>query len=114
MRITSPTVLFVLAALCGGAHAQDLAQVRKGYADMCKQAVAIPADIGGESDLKGHAKLAPYCNCVAIPWADRALKALNGAAAPSKEQFAKDELATRTNCRKKVGAPPPPAIKPVG
>jgi len=114
MLIRSTTLALLLAALCGSAHAQDITQVRKGYADMCKQAVALPADMGGESDLKGHAKLGPYCDCVSIPWADRALKALNGAAAPSKEQFAKDEWATRTSCRKKVGAPPPPAIKPVG
>ena len=102
--------------LAGTAHAQaaELAQMRKGYADMCKQAVAIPAEYGGESDLKGHAKLAPYCECVAIPWTDRAVGAMNGAAPLSSEQIARQELNTRTACRKKVGAPPPPAIKPVG
>ncbi|QBE63435.1 hypothetical protein [Pseudoduganella lutea] len=109
------TVLAGWLGIAGAAHAQaaELAQMRKGYADMCKQAVAIPAEYGGESDLKGHAKLAPYCDCVAIPWTDRAVKAMNGAAPPSAEQVAMDELATRTSCRKKVGAPPPPAIKPV-
>ncbi len=111
-RYTTP--LLAALAFCGASHAQDMAQVRKGYADMCRQAVALPAEYGGESDLKGNPKLAPYCDCLAVPWADRAIKAINGAAPLPPDQIAKQELALRTDCRKKAGAPPPPPIKPVG
>jgi hypothetical protein len=27
----------------------------------------MPADMGGDADLKGNPKLAPYCDCVAGP-----------------------------------------------
>ena len=81
------------------------------YADMCKQATNLPAEYGGESDLKGNPKLAAYCSCFSDKFTAHLLKINPAAPAPSAEQNTKDQFVMRASCRKQVGLPPPPPIK---
>lgn len=95
-----------LLAPAGAATPQDAA--RKGYYDMCLQAVNMPKPYG-EWDLKGNARLPAYCECFSDAFLKRAMKAAAamqaGQKPPSLEQSNKDELALRNTCRVKAGLP---------
>ncbi len=118
MRTTS--LLIVLSCLSMTlAHAQTSAaqsSIAQSYAAMCKKdGVKIPAEYGGDADIKNHAKLDNYCTCFGEKFAERALKASEdvkkkGAAALSNnsaEQSIAEEFAMRKTCRAQFGMPAP-------
>lgn len=80
------------------------------YVAMCKAATDIPVSDGGESDLKGNAKLDSYCRCFADKFVDRMKKT-----DPSKVQFAdqniRGEFEMRKVCRAQFGLPAPKPFK---
>ncbi|GGX33749.1 hypothetical protein [Undibacterium squillarum] len=101
------------------AHAQTTpssASVAQSYAAMCKKdGVKIPAEYGGDADIKDHPKLDNYCTCFGEKFAERALKASEdvkkkGAAAlrdtPAAQSLA-EEFAMRKACRAQFGLPAP-------
>jgi len=82
------------------------------YQDMCIKAADMPAEYGGESDLKGNAKLPAYCKCFSDAFGARAKKAFaymqaNPGKAPpeSRQEVAAGDLAMRNSCRKQFGLP---------
>jgi len=100
------TAALMLAAL-PAAQAQSLT-----YQDMCRQAADMPAEFGGESDLKGNAKYPAYCDCFIEKFSARAQKAAlymqaNPGKAPpgSPKEVAAQELAMRNSCRTQLGLP---------
>lgn len=118
MRTTS--LLIALSCLSMTlAHAQTSAapsSIAQSYAAMCKKdGVKIPAEYGGDADIKNHAKLDNYCTCFGEKFAERALKASEdvkkkGAAALSNnsaEQSIAEEFAMRKTCRAQFGMPAP-------
>ena len=97
-------------ALTPFAHAEKQQFLGGGsYAQMCTQAVNIPAQFGGESDLKGNPKLGEYCDCFGKAFTERAMKALAARQAgqnpPPLEQQMKEELAMKNTCRSQFGLP---------
>ena len=86
-------------------------QALDSYKSMCMGAVDMPKPFG-EWDLKDNAKLAPYCECFAEKFGERAMaesEAIrkNGGKPlkRSLEESNKQELALRNACRQKTGLP---------
>lgn len=92
------------------------ASIAQAYAAMCKKdGVKMPAEYGGDADIKNHPKLDNYCNCFGEKFAERAAKtseelkkkgqaALNNSSA---EQSLAEEFAMRKTCRAQFGLPAP-------
>ena len=112
------TAAIAAIALCAvpSAYASDDDKHLRTYADMCVKAADFPKPLG-ESDLKGHPKLAAYCSCFAKPFYARAVKAAEEMSADpdkyfkqtaKKSEIAKteaEELGFRNACRKQLGLP---------
>lgn len=103
LAVACGLVLASLPAAQAQANKQSM-----GYYDMCLKAADIPKPFG-EWDLKGNAKLSPYCKCFAPKFEARAMKAMTamqaGAKPPSLEQSNKEEMDLRNSCRKELGLP---------
>ncbi len=107
-------VLFgaLLLALQPAAQAAPASkQAQDSYKSMCMGAVDMPKPFG-EWDLKGNAKLAPYCECFAEKFGERAMSEMaamqkNGGkpVKRSMDESNKQELALRNACRAKTGLP---------
>ncbi|MDK2124386.1 hypothetical protein [Parachitinimonas caeni] len=120
MRTTS--LLLVLSCLIptlaqAGTNASS--SFAQSYAAMCKKdGVKVPAEYGGEADIKDHPKLDNYCGCFGEKFAERALKSSEdvkkkGQAAlsnTSADQSTAEEYAMRKTCRAQFGMPAP--VKP--
>ncbi|MBV8658771.1 MAG: hypothetical protein JO142_13185 [Burkholderiales bacterium] len=109
-------LLSALLTLCAATSAHAAGQAAPvttagSYVDMCKQATNLPAQHGGESDLKGNPKLDEYCGCFSEKFTARALKTNPNSPPPPREQTRKEEFAMRASCRNQLGLPPPPATK---
>jgi len=103
-------IALMVFALTPQVHANEGGFLGGGsYIDMCKNAVDLPKEYGGESDLKGNPKLHEYCSCFSKSFSERAMKALAnrqaGKAPPPLEQQLKEELNMKNTCRKQFGLP---------
>lgn len=108
-------LLFVATITSLSAAAAPSKEVVDGYAKMCEEAVSMPKPFG-ESDLKGNASLHKYCQCLAIPYAERALKAAAEMQNGKKPKKLLDEMNAETDlyrntCRKKFGLPTVKAVQ---
>jgi hypothetical protein len=91
-----------LACAAAPAPAQGLDM----YVSMCKSATDLPSEYGGESDLKGNAKLDSYCHCFTDKFVDR-MKKIDPRKTPSSEQTQREEFDMRKSCRAQLGLPAP-------
>lgn len=106
-KIIISMVALLLAPLAQAENKQFLGG--GSYAQMCVNAVSIPAQFGGESDLKGNPKLGEYCECFSKAFTARAMKAITarqaGQQPPPLEQQLNEEYAMKNTCRKQFGLP---------
>lgn len=88
------------------------ADTQNPYVSMCKQATRIPAQYGGESDLKGNPKLDNYCKCFSEKFMARLLHTNVNQPQPAEKKAA-EELEMRTSCRAQNGLPAPKPIEKI-
>lgn len=94
-------------------------QVIGAYAAKCRKLADAPKPMG-EWDLKGNAKLAPYCDCYARFFFERAItvaaymQSHGGKAPPATlKQIHAQEMVMRNTCREQLDLPKAVAPKPV-
>lgn len=100
---------FVIALTSLPAFATTPPEVISSYTKMCLDSANMPKPYG-ESDIKGNSLLGKYCDCLAIPYAERAMKAAAemqkaGKTKKSFETIEAETLSMRNTCRKQVGLP---------